>query len=229
MRATTWGEVKMSGRREIPVEPMPASRADFRQFAVMNGYTDQLATRAFGNVLFTKFWCDQEDSPYANLRAFRPIRQAERAMQFVEDLLTLCDDPYALYLCADAPTRQLLNRAVFTRFWIMDEGLYTAELSPEFAAIQEQMREFARSQAPSNGLAIDVPAPRSQADAADQKSAEDGPMYLRQAGKIDAAICSPLSTYLHKITKTTNPRRYRHDEGLNLVTLVGQVGLEPTT
>jgi site-specific DNA recombinase len=70
--------------------------------------------------------------------------QAERATQFLEDLLTLCDDPYALYLCADAPIRQLLNRAVVTRFWIMGEGLHTAELTPEFAAIREQVREFAQ-------------------------------------------------------------------------------------
>jgi site-specific DNA recombinase len=151
--------------------------------------------------------------------------KAERATQFLEDLLTLCDDPYALYLCADAPIRQLLNRAVVTRFWIMDEGLHTAELSPEFIAIQEQMHEFARSQAPS----VDVPAPRSEADATAQKPAngEDGPMYLRQVGTIDAAVCSPLSAYLHKITETTNPRRLQQDEGLNLVALVGRQGLEP--
>jgi site-specific DNA recombinase len=152
--------------------------------------------------------------------------KAERATQFLEDLLTLCDDPYALYLCADAPIRQLLNRAVATRFWIMDEGLHTAELSPEFVAVQAQMREFARSQTPS----VDVPAPRSEADATAQRPAdgEDGPMYLRHVGAVPANLCTPLSTYLHKITKgTTNPGLLTQDQGLNLVALVGRQGLEP--
>ena len=90
--------------------------------------------------------------------------QAEHAYQFLEDLLTLCDDPYALYVCADPPIRQLLNRAAITRFRIMDEDLHTAELTPEFAAVQDQVRQCRVSQAEAEKPAVEVPAPRSETD-----------------------------------------------------------------
>jgi site-specific DNA recombinase len=163
--------------------------------------------------------------------------KAEHAYQFLEDLLTLCDDPHTLYLCADPPIRQLLNRAVVTRFWIMDEDLHTAELTPEFQAIREQARQFSLSQGQTTNTTIELPTPRTKAGAAvecrqegseEETNNEEGPTYLRQVGQV-AAVCNPLSTYLVKITEATNPRRLRCDGGLNLVALVGQVGFEPTT
>ncbi len=84
---------------------------------------------------------------------------SDRAYELLEDLLTLCDDPYALYLCADEPTKRMLNQAVAVRFWIWDERIHTVELTAEFRAIQEQAR-----QASFTGQMVDVPMPRAAAE-----------------------------------------------------------------
>lgn len=90
--------------------------------------------------------------------------KAERAYQFLEDLLTLCDDPHSLYLCADEPTRRLLNHAVAVRFWIMDEQLRTVKLHPGFTAIQSRARALVLGT--SGDSAPAVPEPRAEADTA---------------------------------------------------------------
>jgi polyhydroxyalkanoate synthesis regulator phasin len=124
---------------------------------------------------------------------------------------------------ADAIPQELLreeqariSREIAEAECLIDDNDLQAERATQF--LEDLLRELARSQAQS----VDVPAARSEADATAQKSVggEDGPMYLRHVGAVAAGLCSPLSTYLHKITETTNPRRYRQDEGLNLITLV---------
>ncbi len=127
----------------------------------------------------------------------------ERAYQLLEDLLTLCDDPYALYMCADDATKRLLNQAVAVRFWIWDDRIHTVELTAEFKAVQEQARlsrvGFTADETPG------LPEPRHGAvDSSGEQDELEGPTYLRQVGQL-AELCKPLNGYLKKVS-TKNPR-----------------------
>lgn len=175
-------------------------------------------------------------------RITREIAQAEkmisdqgisrdRAYQLLEELLTLADNPYALYMRANEPTRRLLNQAVVVRFWIWDERIHTVEITPEFAAFLEIARS--QQQASSADEADDLPglARRLLGGTDGSGSVSRGTGYARTTGN----LCLPLSRYLKAleaamaatIPGTTNPRTLAGGGGLNLVNLVELRGLEP--
>jgi site-specific DNA recombinase len=149
--------------------------------------------------------------------------RAERAYQFLEDLLTLCDDPYALYLCADNAIRRMLNQAVAEWFWVWDERIHTVELTAEFTAVQEQALRLVVLNGADTAPAL--PQLSAETGSMGPDSAQAAPTYLRQVGP----LCEPLSGYLRWETTKTNPRPVQGAKGSNLITLVGRLGLEPRT
>ena len=48
----------------------------------------------------------------------------------------------------------------------MDEELHIAELTPEFAAIREQARQFSMSRGQTDNTVVELPRSRTEADAA---------------------------------------------------------------
>ena len=140
----------------------------------------------------------------------------DRAYQLLDDLLTLCDDPHALYLCADEPIKRLLNEAVAERFWVLDDQVHTAELVPAFRAVQDE----ATAVTVAEDIA-DVPGPYSDtAQAPVIMDRGHDRTYFRQV----EALCKPLNSYLQT---AKNPQPVVLATGSNLVTLVGRAGLEP--
>jgi len=176
-------------------------------------------------------------------RITREIAQAEkmisdqdisrdRAYQLLEELLTLADNPYALYLCADEPTRRLLNQAVVVRFWIWDERIHTVEFTPEFAALQQIAKTQQQTSTHETPPDLADLARHLQGNQDNSGSARPTKGYARTTGN----LCTPLSRYLKTIqlqpamatatagtnpaSGTTNPRTMAGGGGLNLVTLV---------
>jgi hypothetical protein len=155
-------------------------------------------------------------------------------------------------MCADEPTRRLLNQAVAVRFWIWDERLHTVELAPEFAALQEIARshQTTGTQDSTEDGADELPGLASRLQGGVDGSAGTSrdsrtTGYARTTGN----LCTPLRRYLKTLQPapalatamatggrststalgTTNPRSLAGGGGLNLVTLVGRAGVEPAT
>ncbi len=56
-------------------------------------------------------------------------------LQVVEEALLLCTDAHRLYLSATPDVRRQLNQAVFTRFWIINDQVQSADLTAPFAEL----------------------------------------------------------------------------------------------